>query len=695
MRHGKAYRLTIEAPSNGRLRKATITVLDDQGKVQHTDRADLAAAGEREKLVKRLVARFHQKEKDLRDLVEAAWNELMEQRREQQAAEQAATANPATPPPNVAGYLVHHGCIARLNQMQGSQPLPVALCNFNARIVEEVIRDDGVERNALLAIEGVHADGRPLGRAEVTADEFPGMSWPVPAWGTRAVVGAGQGTKDHLRAALQHLSGDVPRRLVYTHTGWRQINGAWHYLHAAGAIGPGAGIVVELPDDLRNFQLPVPPAGQDCVTAVRASLALLDGLAANKIIYPLLASAYRAALGGTDFSVHVVGPTGSFKTAICALIQQHFGAGMDARDLPGSWSSTGNALELLTFYAKDTVLVVDDFAPAGSTSDVARFHREADRLLRAQGNRSGRQRMRSDGTLRPTRKPRGIVVSTGEDRPRGHSIQARLSIIEVAQGDISQPRLTDCQHDAATGLYAQTMAAFVSWIAPQYDAIGAEVHAAAERFRGLAYRETQHRRTAAITAELETGWMIFLRFAREAGAITAAESNQYWNTALAALGELADRQAAHHESADPAKQFLRLLTAVLASGLGHLASKEGGCPVTAAGVYGWRNENGNFVPQGRQIGWVVEGHVFLEPEAAFAEAQKLANVQGESLPVSPTTLHKRLHEQNLLASVDDKRERLLVRRSLGSAVRTVLDLRPGGLPLPETGQTGQTGHGDP
>ena len=51
------------------------------------------------------------------------------------------------------------------------------------------------------------------------------------------------------------------------------------------------------------------------------------------------------------------------------------------------------------------------------------FHREADRLVRAQGNRSGRQRMRQDSTLRPAKPPRGLLLSTGEDVPRGHSLR--------------------------------------------------------------------------------------------------------------------------------------------------------------------------------------------------------------------------------------------------------------------------------
>src|SRR5204862_335813 len=113
----------------------------------------------------------------------------------------------------------------------------------------------------------------------------------------------------------------------------------------------------------------------------------------DRITVPLLAAVYRAVLGAADFALHLAGETGQGKTELAALAQQHYGAGLDARNLPGNWASTGNSLEGLAFAAKDGLVTVDDFVPAGTVADVARMHREADRLLRAQGNRSGRMRM--------------------------------------------------------------------------------------------------------------------------------------------------------------------------------------------------------------------------------------------------------------------------------------------------------------
>ena len=123
-----------------------------------------------------------------------------------------------------------------------------------------MVHDDGAEqarqpRRAKAAL----ADGPPLPRAEVPAADFAGMGWVVPAWGTRAVVYAGQGTKDHLRAALQLLSGDVPRRTVYAHLGWRKVGDAWVYLHAGGGIGPAGAVDVPVALPPRWPASPCPP----------------------------------------------------------------------------------------------------------------------------------------------------------------------------------------------------------------------------------------------------------------------------------------------------------------------------------------------------------------------------------------------------------------------------------------------------
>src|SRR5262249_30656845 len=154
-----------------------------------------------------------------------------------------------------------------------------ALCNFWARIVETIARDDGVERSAAFVIEGALSDGRPLPRVVVRAEEFGRMDWHTSAWHGHAVILAGMGFRDHVRCAIELLSTERTERVEYLHTGWREIAGRWTYLHGGGAIGahgPVEGIAVALPAALSRLELPAPPDGQRLVEAVRANLQLLD-----------------------------------------------------------------------------------------------------------------------------------------------------------------------------------------------------------------------------------------------------------------------------------------------------------------------------------------------------------------------------------------------------------------------------------
>ena len=493
----------------------------------------------------------------------------------------------------------------------GDGTVPIPLTNFTATIAADVVEDDGVEVSRRFEIAATLRER--IYKFTIPAARFQGMGWATEYLGAGAIVYPGFGTKDHARAAVQHLSGEVPERRVYTHTGWRQIDGKWMYLHAGGAIcsdGPADGVEVALPGHLTRYVLPEPQDGEELVAAVRASLMFLE-LAPDRITVPLYGADWRAAIESTDLTIHVAGPTGAGKSELAALVQQHYGAGMDARHLPASWSSTGNSLEITAFHIKDSVLVVDDFAPTGASGDVARAHRDADRLVRAQGNRSGRSRLRPDGTLRSTKAPRGLTVSTGEDVPRGQSLRARMLVLELGPDDLAWPLLRRCQTDAANGLYSQAMAGYVRWIAARYDYISARFKDQVVEIRQRAAESRMHRRTPDIVANLWAGLACFVMYARSVGAVTEDDAKELLNRFWDALGEAAAAQAQHQAASEPARHFLEMVSAAVAAGKAHLAATDGGEP-DSPGSWGWRQAivgAGDFTrrewrPQGVRIGWL-------------------------------------------------------------------------------------------
>ena len=573
-----------------------------------------------------------------------------------------------------------------------SGPVEVPLTNFSAKIIGDIAEDDGAEVRRMLEMEA-HLNGKGY-VFTVSAAQFGGMNWAMERLGAGAIVLPGFGTRDHARAAIQLLSGDVPERRVYAHTGWRKVGEVWVYLHGEGAIGPDgsvAGVEVNLPDALERFVLPEPSTGPQQTTAIKASLNMLE-VASDSVTVPAYAATMRAVLGGVDCSEHIVGGTGEGKSEIAALGQQHYGAGFDARHLPGAWSSTDNALEGIAFVAKDALFVIDDFAPAGGGPERDRWHRKADRVLRAQGNGSGRGRMRADGSLRAMRPPRGLILSTGEDVPQGQSLVARTLVVEIDTGAMDWARLAACQRDASEGLYAQAMAGFLRWLAVRYDEMQQGLRSEVTALREYAYRNGQHRRTPGIVADLAVGLRYFLRYAQEVGAIAADENIALWDRCWDVLNKVAQGQAQHQDASEPTRGFVELLRAAITSGHAHVAGPGGGMPKNP-GVCGWRRVDVDWRPGGDRIGW-VDGHdLFLEPNASYVTAQQLANRSGDAIGVRPKTLNKRLNERGLLASIDEARGTLTVRRSLGGARRNVLHLR-GALLIPgETAQPDQTDQG--
>ena len=315
--------------------------------------------------------------------------------------------------------------------------------------------------------------------------------------------------------------------------------------------------------------LPDPRDIEDPKKAILASLKTLK-LAPDRLMFPLLSGVYRAALGESDFSEHIAGPTGEGKSELAALMQQHYAPDLDARRLT-SWEGTENALEIEAFSLKDQVLVIDDFNPTGSSYDVQRWHKKADRVLRSKGNASGRTRLRSNLTLKPVKPPRALIVSTGEDIPQGQSLRARILTLEVGKGAVDFVLLTECQRDAREGLYAEALAGFVAFLASDYEEIRAGIKAERDDFRGYLAASGKHRRTLNVVADLALGLRYFLIYAIEVEALSEVEAEKLWRRGWKALCEAGEEQARYQAASDPVERFAELLSAAIAGGQAHVS----------------------------------------------------------------------------------------------------------------------------
>lgn len=541
---------------------------------------------------------------------------------------------------------------------------PVALTNFTATITGDTHVDDGAEVRGAYEMEA-RLNGRSA-TFSVPADRFRSMNWADEHLGAEAIVRPGMGLRDHAAVAIKELSavGGIPVRHVYAHTGWRKLPGGWGYLTSSGAIMAGGldpAVTVELTGSISRYELPGPEDPAAVRDAIQCSLAILE-LAADQVTVPLLGATYRAPLPLLpDCAPWMAGQSGALKSAMCTLSQQHFGAGMDAKHLPGSWESTANRLEVDAHAIANAVFVVDDYRPDLSAFESRRRTQTVDRLIRGSANQSFRGRLRPDTSRRPDKTPRAQILCSAEDLPPGPaSLKARTMISKLGKGTVDLARLTRMQGAARDGVLALAMAGYVRWLAGRYEVAAAAAGPRQAGLRDEARKASHHLRTPENVASLFLGWDQWLRYAKAMSAITADETGALANRAWGALLDLGDAQARYLAEGNHVEAFLRALRALITTGDGLLTPVG---TVTDPARFGW---------QGRPFGWATGNDVYLDPDVSYAEARKWAERSDIPLGVGKLQLQNDMRERGLLASTD--KDRSTVKVTLGNKRPRVLHL---------------------
>jgi len=550
----------------------------------------------------------------------------------------------------------------------------VALSNFTAKITKEIRYVDGMSHQTTLLIEG-EVRGAKLEEIHVPADKFASMAWVLTHWGVKPVISPTPNAERHLRAAIQSNS-SPQRKTIYTHTGWTEIAGKPAYLSTSGAVtekGHDPQVAVMLPHELSRFA--ITPSDAQAIQGVQATIAL-SMLGPKKIMWPLIAATVRPPLGPVDYGIHISGQTGTFKTEVCSLLQSHYGPKMDARHLPGSWSSTANALEAQAYRCKNAIFCVDDFVPNGSSWQVKALQKSADQLIRAQGNQAGRARLTDISSHQTTMYPRGLILSTGEDIPTNHSIRARLLIIDTTPGEIDKKMLSTAQ--AARHLYVAGLARWIQCIA----AIGPDTVLARLTEKKNAIRDANqdvgHTRTPATLGDLQATIDYYLDFARRIGAVDQETYNWLLKEALEAILESCQEQERHLKSADPTETFIDTIRTILSGNFAHFRAVDGGIPANPTNL-GWTEKAGidgipSYTAHGPKFGWVNADRDECLLDAASAYALVVRHSRG-AITQTKQTMLKRLKDYGVLVRTDETRQRNTVRVTCENQSKHVLALR--------------------
>lgn len=555
-----------------------------------------------------------------------------------------------------------------LSKFIRSEPVEIRLTNFVAEIISEAAITDGVDVTKTFVVEGTLHTGQPLPTVAVEAKAFDKLEWLPTNWGASAQVTVGTKHKEHVTAAIKEKSNPT-ERTVYSHTGWIDKTGKFYYLSNRGGIytaGLNQEIETELQGSLANYDLP--PPNESYNQKLSDILQNFSNLIDDGTALLLVGAACRSTLSyftKSTVSVFLQGTTGTYKTATAGCIQAFFGKNFNGTHLPENWSSTGNALEKKAFLCKDALFSIDDFVARGTPSEVSRLHRDAERVLRAQGNQSGRDRLTSTTALRGAYIPRGMILATGEDVPNGHSLQARCVILSVRKGATDINILTVLQKLAEEEVLAQLMSNFLSWVAGKADAKQVnDLMKIAHSDCMIKLPTSGHTRMRDNLASLMSGFWLLLQFGKELCDFSEGEITRLKSATLNAAKKVAELQITADREASDTDRFIELLRSSLAMGAAHLATKKGFCPYPLASAWGWKitGTRGSEIPygQGTKIGWIDGNEILLDMTATLSVLRPLSTRLGNHLGSSERAINKALFEAGMLAKYDEGRHKTKV-----------------------------------
>jgi len=521
------------------------------------------------------------------------------------------------------------------------------LCNFICWPIREILKDSGngtPER--YLELQGLLQDGSSLPPKKISLNDFleKPNSWPGLTWGVKPALKPYM--EKEARYAIHEMARGISETTIFTHIGWRKINGSWIYLHAGGAIGPGSEAVeVEINERLKQYSLPKETG--DIKEALKASLSLLE-IGPKKIMYPLLASVYLAPLceplrqAGIEPSLlsYIWGPSGTKKSTLIALLLCHFGS-FDPKGLPASFRDTANSIEKLAFLAKDTILPVDDLYPAREPKEQAKQEGVLEHLSRGQGDRTARGRMKADTSLREGLPPRGLALCSGEVMHLSGSSLARAFIHKLQKGSIDLKKLTQAQ--SQQDLLSHAMRGYLEYLAPQMEDLPGQEKEAFMHLREEAFKKatikTRHSRLNEAISHLHLGLNSFLSFVVSQGALTQEEGKKLLQEAWEIFNQLADEQALQEQAGEPSKKIAEASLELEAQGRIYWADME---------------DTPGFLANSVKVGWKDEGKgiFYTNLGTLFKEVNQHLRGQGEYLSLSKADFISYLNQRELLVEKD-------------------------------------------
>lgn len=470
-------------------------------------------------------------------------------------------------------YFIKDGFLYKTEHPGTRNAYPKKLCNFLPWISKEIMFDDGAVITRRFCVQAIHRNGLRLDDAEISSEELCSLNWVIEKWGAGCIIEGGNGVKEDIRVAMQNTSFSAEQKTVYAVTGWKQIDGKWHYRM------PGREkVTVRLDGKLKAYSMPEEYSKEDLLSVRQL---LESRLAPPPVLYSLFAYAFLSPLNEflrqagfePNFVFMLLGRTGTRKSTLSALFLSFFG-NFRATNLPLSFRDTSNSIITNAFALKDVLTCIDDFHP-GSSKEENTLTATAQAVMRAYGDRSGRARLNADCTPAEPRPPQGNAIITAENPPDvTESGTARYLPVELHDGDVNLDELTEYQKLASDGVLRRCMYAYTEWLRTYFLQKDSDISMLLQMLASLfvKYRDEFtvtgircHGRVPEITAWLRIGMYMFLWFMDDSEILGEGYSSEIRDNFKDIVFGLAKAQSLRIDEDKPTHIFIRKFYSLMES----------------------------------------------------------------------------------------------------------------------------------
>lgn len=516
------------------------------------------------------------------------------------------------------------------------------ISNFIPFPVEEITYADGYneERHYILSAYLLNDDNVSLlPQIKVKASAFANMGFIIEQWGLSPMLFPPMNSKkDHIRYIINKLGTFAKKRKIYIHTGWQLCDNKYCYLTNGGAIGCDS-ISVEMDGRLSKYRIGHTAEAEEKKKTLEALLSLSD----KSIIYPLIAITFLSPLNeffrqcGHEpaFILYLLGRTQSKKSTLAALFLSFYG-NFTCSTLPCSFKDTLNALEKKCFYLKDVLTVIDDYHPVTHYRERQEMEQKAQYLSRGYGDRTAKDRLRSDTTLNNGYIPRGNAIITGEDFPNiGQSGAARNFIIEIKPNDISNlSALSQLQQAAEDGVLSSIMCDYIIWLLSQAEKLSEKIK---QNFLSLRFKAYEDNiavmgRTGDIVAWLSIGIRYFCQFCELNSLISAGTIAEIKTSSWSIFSKLSLIQNKKSNDEKPTNMFISAIREMIESGEILLINKT----------------EKNQLSDKPIVGYYDTDYYYFLPSSIFSKVNGFYSRQGIVFPLTKTRIFNMLADENLI-----------------------------------------------